>query len=99
MPRKIPSFSCGSAELLRDITRLAVVDHIITNHEYATVLQNHLHYLLGRNLQSISYLDGAGSRNYVSIDENKGIMNQVELNAEFVLMMSSIMEELYLVED
>lgn len=91
--------SSGSAELLRDITRLAVVDHIITNHEYATVLQNHLHYLLGRNLQSISYLDGAGSRNYVSIDENKGIMNQVELNAEFVLMMSSIMEELYLVED
>lgn len=89
----------GSAELLRDITRLAVVDHIITNHEYATVLQNHLHYLLGRNLQSVSYLDGTGSRNYASIDANKGIMNQVELNAEFVLMMSSIMEELYIVEE
>lgn len=88
----------GSAELLRDITRLAVVDHIITNHEYATVLQNHLHYLLGRNLQSVSYLDGAGSRNYVDINENQGIMNQVELNAELVLMMSSIMEELYLEE-
>ena len=88
----------GSAELLRDITRLAVVDHIITNHEYATVLQNHLHYLLGRNLQSISYLDGTGSRNYVDINENQGIMNQVELNAELVLMMSSIMEELYLEE-
>lgn len=89
----------GSAELLRDITRLAVVDHIITNHEYATVLQNHLHYLLGRNLQSISYLDGAGSRNYADINENQGIMNQVELNAELVLMMGSIMEELYLVEE
>ena len=89
----------GSAELLRDITRLAVVDHIITNHEYATVLQNHLHYLLGRNLQSISYLDGTGSRNYVDINEKIGIMNQVELNAELVLMMSSIMEELYLAEE
>ena len=89
----------GSAELLRDITRLAVVDHIITNHEYATVLQNHLHYLLGRNLQSVSYLDGAGERNYAGIDENQGIMNQVELNAELVLMMSSIMEELYIVEE
>lgn len=89
----------GSADLLRDITRLAVVDHIITNHEYATVLQNHLHYLLGRNLQSISYLDGAGERNYADINENQGIMNQVELNAELILMMSSIMEELYLAEE
>lgn len=86
--------SNGSAELLRDITRLVVVDHIITNHEYATVLENHLHYMLGRNLQSVSYLDGAGSRNYKQIDEKLGIMNQVELNAELVLMMSAIMEEL-----
>ena len=89
----------GSAELLRDITRLAVVDHIITNHEYATVLQNHLHYMLGRNLLSISYLNGTGSRNYVNFNEKQGIMNQVELNAELILMMSSIMEELYLVEE
>ena len=36
----------GSAEMLRDIARLTVVDHIITNHEYAMVLQNHLHYML-----------------------------------------------------
>lgn len=91
--------SNGSAELLRDITRLVVVDHIITNHEYDTVLQNHLHYMLGRNLQSISYLDGAGDRNYKEIDEKQGIMNQVELNAELVLMMSAIMEELRLAEE
>ncbi len=84
----------GIAESLQDITRLVVVDHIITNHEYGTVLQNHLHYMLGRNPDSISYLDGAGSRNYKEIDENLGIMNQVELNAELVLMMSSIMKEL-----
>lgn len=89
----------GSAELLRDITRLAVVDHIITNHEYATVLQNHLHYLLGRNLDSVCYVDGVGSYSYMDINEGKGITNQVELNAEFVLMMSSIMEELHMAEE
>lgn len=89
----------GSAELLRDITRLAVVDHIITNHEYATVLQNHLHYLLGRNLDSVCYVDGAGSRSYMEINQSQGIMNQVELNAEFVLMVSSIMEELHMTEE
>ena len=89
----------GSAGQLRDITRLAVVDHIITNHEYETVLENHLHYMLGRNQQSISYLDGAGDRNYKDIDEKQGIMNQVELNAELVLMMSAIMEELQTEEE
>ncbi len=82
----------NSAELLRKLSRLAVVDHIITNHEYATVLENHLHYLLGRNLQSISYLDEAGSRNYKDIDKTQGIMKQVDLNAELVLMMSAIMD-------
>ena len=71
-----------------------MVDHIITNHEYATVLQNHLHYMLGRNLQSVSYLDDVGSRNYQEIDESQGIMNQIDLNAELVLMMSGIVEGL-----
>ena len=31
---------------------IAVMNHIITNHEYATVLENHLHYLLGRNTEN-----------------------------------------------
>ncbi len=84
----------GNAELLRDITRLTVVDHVITNHEYAMVLQNHLHYMLGRNYQSVSYLDKSGSCNYMDIDASQGIMNQIDLNAELVLMMSAIIEEL-----
>lgn len=83
----------NSAELLKDLSRLAVVDHVISNHEYATVLENHLHYLLGRNLQSVSYLDDVGSRNYKDIDETQGIMNHIDLNAELVLMMSAILDE------
>lgn len=82
------------AGMLQNITRLTVVDHIITNHEYAMVLQNHLHYMLGRNPQSVSYLDGCGSRNYKDVDASQGIMNQIDLNAELVLMLSAVMEEL-----
>ena len=84
----------GSAELLKDITRLTVVDHVITNHEYSMLLQNHLHYILGRNLQSVSYFDGVGSRNYKEVDMSLGVMSQIDLNAELVLMMSAIVEEL-----
>ena len=81
------------AGLLRDMTRLAVVDHIITNHEYATVLENHLHYMLGRNLQSISYLNDVGERNYRNVDDAPGVMNQVDLNAELLLMFAEIMDD------
>lgn len=90
----------GHAGILRDMSRLAVVDHIITNHEYATVLENHLHYMLGRNLTSISYLDDVGGRNYRDIDESLGIMNQVDLNAELLLLLTAIMDdELVVVEE
>lgn len=81
------------AGLLRDMTRLAVVDHIITNHEYATVLENHLHYMLGRNLQSISYLNDVGERNYQNVDSAAGVMNQADLNAELLLMFAAIMDD------
>lgn len=84
----------NGAKLLGDIARLTVVDHVITNHEYATVLQNHLHYMLGRNLQSVSYLDDVGSRNYMEVDEGQGIMDQIDLNAELILLMSAVTEEL-----
>lgn len=83
----------GNSALLRDMMRLVVVDHIITNHEYTTVLENHLHYMLGRNLQSISYLDGFGGRSYQEIDAGLGIMAQVDLNAEFLLLLTAAMDE------
>lgn len=83
----------SNASLLRSMTRLAVVDHIITNHEYETVLENHIHYMLGRNLLSISYLDGEGERNYRDIDVSLGIMNQVDLNAELLLLLAAIMDD------
>lgn len=84
-------------ELLWKMARLTVVDHIITNHEYATVLENHLHYFLGRNEQSVSYLDKTGSRNYEAMDKKLGIMKQIDLNAELILIVSvlenGLMEE------
>lgn len=83
----------GNAGLLRDMARLAVVDHIITNHEYATVLENHIHYMLGRNLQSISYLDGVGGHNYCDVDVSLGIMKQVDQNAELLLLFAAIMDD------
>ena len=84
----------NNKELLQKMVRLAVVDHIITNHEYMTVLENHLHYFLGRNALSISYIDDVGSRNYETIDEKTGIMRQMDSNAELIVMLSAIEADL-----
>ncbi|MCM1037737.1 MAG: glycoside hydrolase family 9 protein [Ruminococcus sp.] len=84
----------NNRELLQKMVRLAVVDHIITNHEYMTVLENHLHYFLGRNGLSISYIDDTGSRNYDVIDEKTGIMKQIDSNAELIVILSTIEAEL-----
>ena len=81
----------NNAELLHELMRLTVVDHIIANHEYETVIENHLHYFMGRNAKAISYLDGVGERNYADIDTGLGIMNRFDLNAELIFMMSEVM--------
>ncbi|MCM1145432.1 MAG: glycoside hydrolase family 9 protein [Blautia sp.] len=83
----------NNSELLKKMTRMSVADHIITNHEYTTVLENHLHYFMGRNAESISYIDGVGSRNYQTVDEKMGIMKQSDLNAELILLMSAVLAE------
>ena len=83
----------GCAGLLDDVIRLSVVDHIITNHEYTTVLENYLHYFLGRNLNSVSYLDNVGKKSYLEIDEKLGIMNQIDLNAELILVLSAVLDQ------
>ncbi len=48
---------------LRDMSNLALVNYIITNHEYSTLQKNYLDYFLGRNPYNICFVDGFGTRN------------------------------------
>ena len=56
--------------ILRDMSNMALVNYIITNHEYSMLQKNYLDYLLGRNSYNICFMDGFGSRNAVE-DEMK----------------------------
>ena len=56
---------------LRDMSNLALVNYIITNHEYTVLQKNYLDYFLGRNPYNICFADGFGTRN--ATDENMGI--------------------------
>ncbi len=62
LSRQNPFLVCGRAEtgdaagLLQETLRICVVNHIITNHEYNTVIENHFHYLMGCNPDSICHV-------------------------------------------
>ena len=49
--------------ILRDAAVMALVNYIITNHEYSTLQKNYLDYLLGRNPESCCLVEGFGTRN------------------------------------
>ena len=82
----------NNGQLLRNMMYLTIVNHIITNHEYETVIENHLHYFMGRNEKAICYIDNVGENNYKSIDNTLGIMKQFDADSEFIFMLSGILE-------
>ena len=56
-------------ELLWKMTVMTSIDFIIGNHEYDTVLENNVHYLLGRNINSYSYISGYGNDSVINSDK------------------------------
>jgi endoglucanase len=89
----------NNSELLQDMFYLSIVNYVITNHEYGTVLENHLHYLLGRNSAGISYIDEAGALNYKEIDNRLGVMNHIESNSKLLFLLSAILNSEFITSD
>ncbi len=77
-------------ELLLDMMYMTLVNHVISNHEYENIIENHLHYFMGRNQKAISYIDNVGENNYRLIDENLGIMKQFEADSRLIFMLSEV---------
>lgn len=80
----------NNEELLWDMVVLTVVDYVISNHEYATIIENHLHYFLGRNAMAVSYADGVGERSYAQKDGQQPIMDGGFKESALLFMLSEI---------
>ena len=78
--------SADSRTLLQEMLRICVVNHVITNHEYNTVIENHFHYLMGRNPQSICYVSYWEGQEMQSGD----ILDAPVENAAFIFMLSEL---------
>ncbi len=77
-------------QLLLEMMYLAVVNYIISNHEYQTVIENHLHYFLGRNAKAVSYIENTGERSYEALAGSMGIMKQFEADSKLIFMLSEV---------
>jgi len=74
-------------EFLWDMVILAISDSVLSTKEYATVLEDHVHYLLGRNPSAVSYLTIDGSD---CVDDTIQIEKELERSIAFLFLLSNI---------
>ena len=76
-------------DLLWKMTVMTSIDYIIGNHEYDTILENNLHYLLGRNVNSYSYIAGYGNDSIIN-DSDLSISDDLTQVSLLIFIMSEI---------
>ncbi|MCR5156721.1 MAG: glycoside hydrolase family 9 protein [Butyrivibrio sp.] len=76
----------GFGRMLRDMRCLTITDHIIYNHEYTTIIENHAHYFMGMNPLAVNYVTEDTERTYKDATLG-GIMNDPEEDALLIFML------------
>lgn len=84
--------SCLMTEESRDLffantTNMVVVDYIITNEEYGSLIEDHQHYLMGRNQWGVSYFDFEKCEKTVE----SPLSGQSVYLAKYIMIISEIM--------
>ena len=79
-----------NSQIFHDMMVMTIVDHIITNNEYDNIIENFMHYFLGRNKMSVSFIDNAGEYSYKQIHESLGIMKQFESDSRLIFMLAKV---------
>ncbi len=79
----------GIGTMLQEMVQLAMIDYVITNHEYATVMEDHLHFLLGRNPQGASLLSDLGQ--YFGTGQKMDLLKNAEDTSELLFLLSAVL--------
>lgn len=62
MTHPVAARNNGAADLLKGAVRLSCANYITNNYQYTGVMEDYLHYLMGRNLESVSFYDNGEDR-------------------------------------
>ena len=80
----------GHNDRLLDLMYLAVMNHIIASQEYENVIEDYLHYFLGRNKMSVCYIEGVGENDCNDAGCGPGIMTQFEADSKLIFVLSEV---------
>ncbi len=79
----------GFGKVLEDMRWLVIINHVIYNHEYTTIIENHVHYMLGMNPDAANFLMDNTERTYSDLGA-AAVMDDPTLNAMLVLVLGGI---------
>ena len=86
--------SCLGEDLLDkmfdDLRCLTVTNYIIYNHEYTTIIENHIHFLMGVNPDAINYVTDSTENSYALYEEANSIMSNPVYISKFMIMLSVV---------
>ncbi|MBD5542694.1 MAG: hypothetical protein HDR01_00250 [Lachnospiraceae bacterium] len=78
----------SARQILENTFVLAIIDRIITSHEYLGIMENQLHYLFGRNEDGVGMVTGKGILNRT----DEGEEYQLYLQSSFIFILHEIIE-------
>ncbi|WP_029231250.1 glycoside hydrolase family 9 protein [Butyrivibrio sp. VCB2006] len=74
--------------LLDEARCLTITNHIIYNHEYTTIIENHAHYMMGMNPSCLNFVTSSTERDYKDTEGYSGVMNDPQKDALLIFMLS-----------
>ncbi len=80
------------SKFMYDMRCLTITDHIIYNHEYTTIIQNHVHYLMGMNPSAINYLTDTTERTFEDVEGTSSLMSNPYNDVLIGFMLSVLVE-------
>ena len=78
------------SKMMDEMRCLTITDHIIYNHEYTTIIENHAHYLMGMNPEAVNYITDDTERTYETAGTSSLLSNPV--NTSLFIFMISVLE-------
>lgn len=86
---------CGTNvdDIFNHLLYLTMINHVITNHEYGTVLRSHLHFFLGRNPEGVSYFSSVGYKHLSEENKKEEICASPKRAAAMLLILGEIVSE------
>ena len=76
------------SNLLDEARCLTVTNHIIYNHEYTTIIENHAHYMMGMNPSCVNFVTSGTERDHEDVENYSGVMNDPQKDALLIFMLS-----------